>query len=100
MKLIISFLLFILISCEQISKDDALNKIETTKKIIEEKTIKSNNEKNENKKIEDRIFYLIGDPYYIEGVKYTPQENYSYQEVGLATFYDKEHHNKKLLIMT
>ena len=45
-----------------------------------------------------KIFlYLIGDPYFIEGVKYTPKEDYSYSEVGLATFYDKELHNQKTL---
>ena len=102
MKLIISFLFFILFSCEQIPKNKILNKIETTKNIIEEKTTNSTNEKKElkkkikeNKINEDNIFYLIGNPYYIEGVKYIPEENYSYQEVGLATYYDKELHNKK-----
>ena len=41
----------------------------------------------------DNIFYYVGDPYYIEGVKYTPEENYNYTEVGLSTFYGKELHN-------
>ena len=102
MKLIISLFFFIIISCEQISKDKVLDQIENTKNIIEEKT-NNNIDKikelqindKENKKNEDKIFYFIGDPYYIEGVKYIPEENYSYQEVGLATFYDKELHNKK-----
>ena len=40
---------------------------------------------------------LLGDPYFIEGVKYTPKEDYSYSEVGLASFYDKELHNKKTI---
>ncbi len=102
MKLIINFLFFILISCEQISKDEVLNTIETSKNLIEEKVINLNNEKKELKKLvkenvnkDNKLFYLIGDPYYIEGVKYTPEENYSYKEVGLATYYDKELHNKK-----
>jgi hypothetical protein len=96
-KLIISLLFFILLSCEQISKDKVLNKIENTKDIIEEKTnenitkIKESNNKNKkNEQIDNKIFYFIGDPYYIEGVKYIPEENYTYEEVGLATYYDKK----------
>ena len=100
-KLIISLPFFILLSCEQISKDKVLNQIENTKDIIEEKTnknitkIKESNIKNKkNEQIDNKIFYFIGDPYYIEGVKYIPEENYTYAEVGLATYYDKELHNK------
>ena len=102
MKLIISLLLFLIISCEQISKDEVINTIENTKDVIVEKTIKSpdTTEKidlkvEEDKVNKNKIFYLIGEPYYIEGVKYVPEENYSYEEVGLATFYDKELHNKR-----
>jgi len=102
MKLIISLLLFLIISCEQISKDEVINTIENTKDIIVEKTIKSpdTTEKidlkvKEDKVNKNKIFYLIGEPYYIEGVKYVPEENYSYEEIGLATFYDKELHNKR-----
>ena len=102
MKLIISLLLFLIISCEQISKDEVINTIENTKDVIVEKTIKSpdTTEKIDLKVEEDnvnknKIFYLIGEPYYIEGVKYVPEENYSYEEIGLATFYDKEIHNKR-----
>jgi len=102
MKLIISLLLFFIISCEQISKDEVINTIENTKDVIVEKTIKSpdTTEKidlkvEEDKVNKNKIFYLIGEPYYIEGVKYVPEENYSYEEIGLATFYDKEIHNKR-----
>ena len=96
-KLIINFFFissFFLFSCEPISKDTVINNIEKTKIIIENTT-------NEQKKINnikitnDKIFYLIGEPFYIEGVEYIPEENYSYDEVGLATFYDKEFHNQK-----
>ena len=104
MKLIISLLLFLIISCEQISKDEVINTIENTKDVIVEKTIKSpdTTEKidlkvEEDKVNKNKIFYLIGEPYYIEGVKYVPEENYSYEEIGLATFYDKELHNKKTI---
>ena len=101
-KLIISLLFFLLISCEQISKEEVISKIENTKDTIVKKTIKSPDETNKiKKKVEEdktnknSIFYLIGEPYYIEGVKYVPEENYSYEEIGLATFYDKELHNKR-----
>ena len=97
-KLIISFLILLIISCKPVSKDNLFNKIENTKKIIENKNKKelqkikgSENSADQNKK----IFYLIGDPYFIEGVEYIPEENYLYSEVGLATYYDKELHNKK-----
>ena len=93
-KLLINFLFVFLLSCEQVTKDNVINKIEKTKLIIENKT-KNEKTNNNNLPSKDKIFYLIGDPYYIEGVKYIPKENYSYNEVGLATFYDKEFHNKK-----
>ena len=102
MKLIISLLFFLLISCEQISKEEVINTIEDTKETIVKKTIKSPDTSNkvkikveEDKANKNKIFYLIGEPYYIEGVKYVPEENYIYQEIGLATFYDKELHNKR-----
>jgi rare lipoprotein A len=102
MKLIISLLFFLLISCEQISKEEVINAIEDTKEAIVKKTIKSPVTSNkvkikveEDKANKNKIFYLIGEPYYIEGVKYVPEENYFYQEIGLATFYDKELHNKR-----
>ena len=102
MKLIISLLFFLLTSCEQISKEEVINTIEDTKETIVKKTIKSPDTSNkvkikveEDKANKNKIFYLIGEPYYIEGVKYVPEENYSYEEIGLATFYDKELHNKR-----
>ena len=102
MKLTISLLFFLLISCEQISKEEVINTIEDTKETIVKKTIKSPDTSNkvkikveEDKANKNKIFYLIGEPYYIEGVKYVPEENYFYQEIGLATFYDKELHNKR-----
>jgi rare lipoprotein A len=100
MKLIISLFFFILISCDNISKDKVFTKLENTQNVIQEK-VKKNIQKSDDSKKENssknKIFYLIGDPYYIEGVKYTPKENYTYQEVGLATYYDKELHNQKTL---
>ena len=102
MKLIISLFFIFLISCENVSKNDVVNQIENTKNIIKETTKDNVSKLIEPKKSlekenssQDKIFYLIGEPYYIEGVKYVPEEDYSYSEVGLATFYDKELHNQK-----
>ena len=102
MKLIISLFFFLLISCEQISKEEFINTIENTKDTIVKKAIKSPDTSvkvktkiEEDKTNKNSIFYLIGEPYFIEGVKYVPEENYSYEEIGLATFYDKDLHNKR-----
>ena len=98
MKLLISLFLFVLISCDNISKNKVFDKLENTKNIIEEKSKKNIQKLNSSKKeniSKNKIFYLIGEPYYIEGVKYTPKENYTYQGVGLATYYDKNLHNQK-----
>ena len=104
MKLIISLFFIFLFSCDNISNNKVVNKIENAKNIIEDKTKENVVKLVEPKKNLDKenstsenIFYLIGDPYFIEGVKYTPKEDYSYSEVGLATFYDKELHNQKTL---
>ena len=102
MKLIISLFFIFLISCENVSNNDVVNKIENTKNIIKEtskenvsKLIEPKKNLEKENSSQDKIFYLIGEPYYIEGVKYVPEEDYSYSEVGLATFYDKELHNQK-----
>ena len=104
MKLIISLFFIFLFSCDNISNNKVVNKIENTKNIIEDKTkenvakfVESKKNLDKEKSTSENIFYLIGDPYFIEGVKYTPKEDYSYSEVGLATFYDKEFHNQKTL---
>ena len=79
MKLIISLLFFLLISCEQISKEEVINTIENTKDTIVEKTIKSPDTSDkvkikveEDKTNKNSIFYLIVEPFYFEGVKYVP----------------------------
>ena len=95
-KLIISLIFIFIISCQQISKDNIVNKIEKTKNnIVDELKVSSENIKKDEKITNDKIFYLVGRPYFIDGVEYIPEENYSYNEVGLATFYDKELHNRK-----
>jgi len=104
MKLIISLFFIFLFSCDNISNNKVANKIENAKNIIEDKTKENLTKLVEPKKNLDKenltsenIFYLVGDPYFIEGVNYTPKEDYSYSEVGLATFYDKELHNQKTI---
>ena len=98
-KLIIKILFIFIISCDPISKDNVINKIEKTKEIILDKNnelkVKSENNKKDKKILNNNIFYLIGKPYFIQGVEYFPEENYTYNKVGLATFYDKELHNQK-----
>lgn len=38
-------------------------------------------------------YYKVEAPYSIEGTLYTPKEDYSYQETGLASWYDADFHN-------
>ena len=95
-KLLISFLFFIyLFSCKTIEKSKVSNIVEKSKeKVI--KTLSSNEKETKVSNNEENfIYYLIGDSYFIEGVKYTPEENYLYNKTGLATFYGKELHNVK-----
>ena len=81
MKLIISLFFIFLFSCDNISNNKVVNKIENAKNIIEDKTKENVAKLVEPKKNLDKensttenIFYLIGDPYFIEGVKYTPRD--------------------------
>ena len=74
--------------------------VEVNKKItkVEKKIVefaKVNKIKEKKQKNTNTVFYLIGDPYFIEGVEYVPEENYLYNKSGLATFYDKELHKVK-----
>ena len=39
--------------------------------------------------------YKIGKPYKIKGTTYYPKEDYSYSEVGIASWYGSDFHNKK-----
>ncbi len=40
-------------------------------------------------------YYKIGNPYKINGKTYYPREDKNYKEIGLASWYGKEFHNKK-----
>ena len=116
-KLLIKFLLFfVLLSCEEIPKKNITTIVEKSKETIQktlkkdqsittkknpsikiknDKSISTNQKPLILKKKNDRIIYLVGDPFFIKGVKYIPQENYSYNKTGLATFYGKELHKIK-----
>ena len=96
-KLLINFLVLIYLSSCQIQDVKKITKIAELKKGT---IINQNNEENKDKSnlINDDILrYIIGDPYFIEGVKYIPEENYNYSEIGLASFYGKELHNIKTI---
>ena len=67
--------------------------VKVEKKIVEVVNIDKLKEKKQ--KNTNTVFYLVGDPYYIEGVEYVPEENYKYTQSGLATFYGKELHKVK-----
>ena len=102
-KLVTSFFLIIfIVSCKIQQTDQILDILpdkETIKKAVkipENKILKkSTNELNQKKS--NLIKYHIGDPYFIEGVEYTPEENYNYDEIGLASFYGKELHKRKTI---
>ena len=86
-----------MISC-QLQKDNKIIKlIEDKKSFTNNTTISKKNttilEKNtivsENKKVTTSLNilkYVVGDPYFIDGVEYIPSENYSYNKIGLATY--------------
>ncbi len=98
-KFLISILIInFLFSCKEFQKQEISTKFNNQVKKIEKSFEKKNFDKQiTNKQNKDNIFYYIGDPYFIEGVQYIPEENYSYSEIGLASFYGKELHNSKTI---
>ncbi len=90
-KLIINTLiLFFLFSCQI----EDINKFKDIKEVPKISLMKEDNTENINS---NNLKYIVGLPYFIKGVKYTPEENYKYNQVGLANFYNKELHNKKTI---
>jgi len=104
-KLIINFLILIfLLSC-QIKDVKKISQIVDTKK----EPIIVNTKKESIEKIDklidkkttnvspsiknNTLKYVLGDSYFIDGVEYIPEENYDYNQIGLASFYNKELHN-------
>ncbi len=98
-KFLISIVIILnLFSCKEIKENritsilnEKDNKLEIVKKSTKTKIQTSDKRENNN----DSIFYYLGEPYFIEGVKYIPEENYNYSEVGISSFYGKEMHNTK-----
>ena len=93
------FLLFIF-SCNELNLNNVSDVVENSTNKIEEiienkKEDKKEKNQSTNKKTKDNIFYYVGEPYFIEGVSYIPEENYNYSEIGLSSFYGKELHNIK-----
>ena len=57
---------------------------------LTKKIIRSNKENNINNNIQNKSIkpiYKIGNPYYINGIKYTPKEEKIYIEEGIASWY-------------
>lgn len=99
-NLLISFFLFFFITSCKINETNKILKSSNNKIINFEKNISKESENlfpNQKINKDNLVMYIIGNPYFIEGVHYTPEENYSYNEVGLASFYGKELHNKKTI---
>ena len=93
------FLLFIF-SCNELNLNNVSDVVENSTNKLEEiieNTKEDKKEKNlsKNQQTKDNIFYYVGETYFIEGVSYTPEENYNYSEIGLSSFYGKELHNIK-----
>ncbi len=102
-KYLISIFFFsFLFSCNELSIDNVTSVVENSADKIEEIIDIKTEEKKENinsVKVSKPpiIFYYIGEPYFIEGVNYVPEENYNYSEIGLSSFYGKELHNIKTI---
>ena len=95
-------LILFLFSCNELDLNNASDILENSTKKIEEIIEISKKDKNEkklsnNKQTKDNIFYYVGEPYFIEGVIYTPEENYNYSEIGVSSFCDKELHKIKTI---
>jgi rare lipoprotein A len=43
----------------------------------------------------ERGYYKIGEPYEVDGVVYTPAEDWSYDETGIASWYGPDFHGKR-----
>ena len=87
-----------MISCEI----NQQKKIKVDQSKIKEKTIQTLIKEDNKDKLTllnnfEKINYVLGDPYFIKGVKYIPREDYLYNKTGLATFYGKELHNVKTI---
>jgi len=92
MKLIFSIIIFLILTSCQVSSPKKVKQF-----IEEKKEVIKSNIKEEAKEKNESIFYYIGETYYIEGIEYTPAEDYNYSKNGLSTYYGKELHNIKTI---
>jgi rare lipoprotein A len=94
MKLLTNFLfIFVVTSCQNIDSN-LLNKVNNDE--IDNASNSQNifkKSKYTNNSDIPKIQYILEEPYYIDEVLYIPEENYQYNEIGLASFYNKELHN-------
>ena len=79
LKYAVLFLLLILSACSQNSKP------------IQYKNLKEEVEAIKD----DGGYYKVGNPYKVLGQYYTPKEDYNYSEVGIASWYGDDFHNKR-----
>ena len=97
-KYLISLILILFIfSCNELDLNNVSDVVENSTNKIEDIIDNKKEEKKQkkqlnNKQTKDNIFYYVGEPYFIEGVSYIPEENYNYSEIGLSSFYGKELH--------
>ena len=77
-KYLISLILvFLLFSCNELNLDNVSDLVENSTNKIEEIIENKKEDKKEknlsnNNQIKDNIFYYVCEPYFIEGVSYTP----------------------------
>lgn len=81
-KFIIIIILFSLSACAELNLANHL-----TKKIITSNKEKTINKENNYNKEYIKPYYKVGNPYYINGIKYTPKEVSYYYEEGIASWY-------------
>ncbi len=75
-------------------KIENLNRFGNEIRILKTRTItKSTTKPMKNGKYEGH--YKIGNPYTILGKKYYPEEDRNYKEIGVASWYGEDFHNKK-----
>ena len=75
-------LILFLLSCNELNLNNVSGVVENSTNKIEEiidntKEDKKGQNLPNNKQTKDNIFYYVGEPYFIEGVSYTPEENYN-----------------------
>ena len=81
-NLIIIILLLFVSACAELNLANHLTK----KIIMNNKDQNETREKLYNKQ-QPKPYYKVGNPYYINGVKYIPKEVSSYYEIGIASWY-------------